>query len=76
MHHLKRNVAMIASTAVLGTIGVGGLMAAHADSSPAPAHSSVQTSGTTETNDGADQGPDANPNQPGHQDANETGESN
>ena len=32
--------------------------------------------GAEETNDGADQGPDANPNEPGHQDADESGETN
>jgi hypothetical protein len=32
--------------------------------------------GAEEANDGADQGPDANPNEPGHQDADETGETN
>jgi hypothetical protein len=32
------------------------------------------TDGAEEANDGPDQGPDANPNEPGHQDADESGE--
>lgn len=81
MRNLKRNAAVVGAGAIIATLGLGGVMSAQASSTPAPAHTQVQkTSGgerageTAETNDGADVGPDANPNEPGHQDANEKGE--
>jgi hypothetical protein len=77
MRNIRRNAAVIAATAVIGTVGIGGVMAAQADTTPkAPAGSSVQSgpAGDEETADGPDQGPDANPNEPGHQDADESGE--
>lgn len=77
MSNIKRNLALIGSTAVIASVGIGGVMAAQADTGTAPSHSAVQKSETPEvgeTEDGPDQGPDANPNEPGHQDADETGE--
>ncbi|MDQ4055770.1 MAG: hypothetical protein M3237_24185 [Actinomycetota bacterium] len=77
MRNLKRNAAVIAATAVIGSVGIGGVMAAQADTTPkAPAGSSVQSvpAGAEETADGPDQGADADPNEPGHQDADESGE--
>jgi hypothetical protein len=40
-----------------------------------PAKEAAEGPEAVEENDGPDQGPDANPNQPGHQDADESGES-
>ena len=77
MSNIKRNLALIGSTAVIASVGIGGVMAAQADTGKSPSHPAVQKSETAEvgeTADGPDQGPDANPNEPGHQDANETGE--
>jgi len=75
MRNLKRNAALIASTAVIASAGVGGVMAAQANSSSS-GDSTDESSQTDveETSDGPDQGPDANPNEPGHQDADESGE--
>ena len=79
---LRRNAAAIAVAGTLSALGVGGLMAAHADdSSPRVSqqdkgdgdgeqNDATEVEGDGETNDDAtDQGPDANPNEPGHQDA-------
>jgi len=76
MRNIRRNAALIASTAVIASVGIGGVMAAKANDSTSPDKSTVQTpgNGAEETSDGPDQGPDANPNEPGHQDANESGE--
>jgi hypothetical protein len=77
MSNIKRNLALIGATAVIASVGIGGVMAAQADTGTSPSHPAVQKSGTAEvgeTADGPDQGPDANANEPGHQDANETGE--
>ncbi|MFC5727867.1 MULTISPECIES: hypothetical protein [Nocardioides] len=78
MGSIRRNAALIAAAAVVGSLGIGGVMAAQADSNThAPASSSVVQSGSNgaeEKADGPDQGPDANPNEPGHQDADESGE--
>ncbi len=80
MRNIKRNAAVIAAGAVIASVGIGGVMTAQADNTPAhqsPANLSVQNSGADEaeeTSDGPDQGADANPNEPGHQDANESGE--
>ncbi len=71
MRNVKRNAALIASAAVIASVGIGGVMAAQAHSSNG---SSDQTSEVEETSDGPDQGPDADPNEPGHQDADESGE--
>ena len=76
MRNIRRNAALIASTAVIASVGIGGVMAAKANDSTSPDKSTVQTpgNGAEETSDGPDQGPDANLNEPGHQDANESGE--
>lgn len=56
-------------------------MSAHANTTSPPSHAQVQKAAgsekageTPETSDGADVGPDANPNEPGHQDANQQGQ--
>lgn len=88
MKKLNRTAAVVGTAAVLAALGLGGAVtAAQADTNPAP--STVQTSdgdgevndateGTEtesqEAEDGPNQGPDANPNEPGHQDADESGE--
>ncbi|MFZ2503577.1 MAG: hypothetical protein WAW88_13015 [Nocardioides sp.] len=88
MRNLKRNAAITGAAAILTALGVGGAVTAQATTNdPAPI---VQQSdgdgevgdatevkgaeGAEEANDGPDQGPDANPNEPGHQDADESGE--
>jgi hypothetical protein len=81
MKNLKRNIAITSTAAILAAVGIGGTVAAQA-ATDSPTQSVVQSDGdgevndATEINDGPDQGPDANPNQPGHQDADETGEAN
>ncbi|GAA1807852.1 hypothetical protein GCM10009795_061320 [Nocardioides hankookensis] len=94
MKHLKRNAALVAATAVIAAVGIGGVMTATADSPRGSGHSQTEKSdgdgeidddGTevgevdgaeeAETNDDAtDTGPDANPNEPGHQDASDAGD--
>ncbi len=68
----RRNAAVIAAAAVIGAVGIGGVVTAQADpGTPAPS----QVGGDGETNDDAtDTGPDANPDEPGHQDASDTQE--
>lgn len=87
MKNLKRNIAITSTAAILAAVGIGGTVAAQA-TTDSPMQSVVQSDGdgevndaaeaegATETNDGPNQGPDANPNEPGHQDADETGEAN
>ena len=72
----RRNLAVLAAAAVVGSVGIGGVMNAQADNGDAPATNHSTTTdqgdgdGDGETNDDAsDTGPDANPNEPGHQDA-------
>ncbi len=82
MRNLKRNVAVVGASAIIAALGLGGVMSAQASTNaPTPSTSHVQKSGGTEAagesaekSDGADVGPDANPNEPGHQDADEKGE--
>ncbi|MFT4262028.1 MAG: hypothetical protein QM572_01475 [Nocardioides sp.] len=88
---IKRNFAVIAAAAIVGALGIGGVVTANADSgssTPTPSKVTPDTSdgdgevpdsqeteeGTDgETNDDAtDTGPDANPNEPGHQDASDS----
>ncbi|MCW2842258.1 MAG: hypothetical protein JWN22_174 [Nocardioides sp.] len=87
MKSLKRNAAVLTAAAVIGAVGIGGVMSANADS---PQHSggktqveqsdgdgeapdSTEAANDGETNDDAtDVGPDANPNEPGHQDASDS----
>lgn len=73
MRNLKRNVAITGAAAILTALGIGGAVTAQATpNSPAPIVQ--QSDGDGEVNDGPNQGPDANPNEPGHQDADESGE--
>ncbi len=85
MRNLKRNVAITGTVAILAALGIGGAVAAQATTSePAPivqqsdgdgeVDDATEVEGAEEADDGPDQGPDANPNEPGHQDADETGE--
>lgn len=82
MRTSKRTTIIGSVAAGLAALGIGGAVAAQATAEP---NSVVQQSdgdgetndaaeGDEEANDGPDQGPDANPNEPGHQDADETGE--
>src|SRR5262245_61207559 len=76
MRNLRRNAAIVAVTTVLAGLGIGGAVAhassGHSDRGPAQTE---QSDGDGETNDDAtDQGPDANPNEPGHQDASDAGD--
>ncbi len=85
MRNLKRNAAIAGAAAILAALGIGGAVTAQATTNdPAPivqqsdgdgeADDATEVEGAEETNDGPNQGPDANPNEPGHQDADETGE--
>ena len=87
MRNLKRNVAITGAAAILAALGIGGAVTAQAfPNSPAPivqqsdgdgeADDATEVEGAEEANDGPNQGPDANPKEPGHQDADESGESN
>lgn len=85
MKYLKRNAAVVGATAVIAALGVGGVMSAHANSpddstnqhavheqsdgdGEVPDSTEVENDGET-NDDASDVGPDANPNEPGHQDA-------
>jgi hypothetical protein len=86
MRNLKRNAALGGAAALLAALGFGGVVSAQAapHDTTAPvvqksdgggeANDATQPPGAEEAKDGPDQGPDANPNEPGHQDADETGE--
>jgi len=85
MRNLKRNAAITGAAAILAALGIGGAVTAQATTNdPAPivqqsdgdgeVDDATEVEGAEEANDGPDQGPDANPNEPGHQDADETGE--
>jgi hypothetical protein len=83
--NIKRNAAILIAAGAVGALGIGGVVGAQADSgSNTPQHSKVSKETSDgdgevpdakegsdgETNDDAtDTGPDANPNEPGHQDA-------
>jgi hypothetical protein len=67
MTNLKRNLALVASAGVVAALGFGGVMSANADTGAAP-------SGGQEVSDGPNVGPDANANEPGHQDASNAGD--
>ena len=86
MKNLKRNAAITGAAAILAALGIGGAVTAQATTNdPAPivqqsdgdgeVDDATEVEGAEEANDGPDQGPDANPNEPGHQDADESGES-
>ncbi len=81
MRNLKRNAAVVGASAIIAALGLGGVMSAQASGTHAPSHSQVQKSGGdepagegVEEGDGPNVGPDANPNEPGHQDADESGD--
>ena len=84
MRNLKRNVAITGAAAILAALGLGGVVAAQASDNPTSivqqsdgdgeVDDATEVEGTEEADDGANQGPDANPNEPGHQDADESGE--
>ena len=85
MRNIKRNVAVIGAGAVIAGFGIGGVMTAQAATSTQGSDTSVVQTDTrkgegpegteaAESDDGPDVGPDANPNEPGHQDADESGE--
>ena len=79
MRNIKRNVALVGASTVIAAFGVGGVMTAQAspgEGSGTSRSTSVveQDNEATETDDGPNVGPDANPNEPGHQDADESGE--
>ena len=77
MSNLKRNLAVIGSTAVFATLGLGGAMAANASPSHTSGHAVVQKAASTEqgeTADGPNVGVDASATEPGHQDASDTGD--
>jgi len=67
MTNLKRNVAIAASAGVIAALGFGGVMSANADTGPTPSEGQ-------EVSDGPNVGPDANANEPGHQDASDAGD--
>ena len=66
MTNLKRNLAIVASAGVVAALGFGGVMSASADTGTAPSESEVS--------DGPNVGPDANADEPGHQDASDAGD--
>jgi hypothetical protein len=82
--NIKRNTAVMVAATAVGAIGIGGVVTANADNGSAPQdkvtshHEKSDGDGEVpdaeegsdgETNDDAtDTGPDANPNEPGHQD--------
>ena len=77
MRNLKRNTAITGAAAILATLGISGAVTAQASTNaPAPivqqsdgeVDDATEVEGAEEANDGPDQGPDANPDQPGHQD--------
>jgi len=86
MRNLKRNASIAGAAVILAALGIGGAVTAQASTNnPAPivqqsdgdgeADDAAEVEGVEEADDGPDQGPDANPNEPGHhQDADETGE--
>jgi hypothetical protein len=100
---LRRNAAVIAAASIIGALGIGGVVTAHADNGSGGGSGSQTTEKSDgdgevpdaqendaneqgegaedpsddaadgETNDDAtDTGPDANPDEPGHQDASDT----
>ncbi len=85
MKNLTRNTAITGAAAILAAFGFVGVANAQASTqNPTPivqqsdgdgeVDDATEVEGAEEANDGPDQGPDANPNEPGHQDADESGE--
>ncbi|CAN5485843.1 hypothetical protein BH11ACT8_BH11ACT8_05620 [soil metagenome] len=88
---LKRNAAILAAAAIVGGLGIGGLVTANADSPSAGPKTGASTtdrgdgdgevpdaqeqqSDGESNDDGTDVGKDADPNEPGHQDATDAGD--
>jgi hypothetical protein len=67
----KRTLAVVSAGVVIVALGGTGVALASGNSGPDKPPTSASTGSETELNDGPNQGPDANPNEPGHQDANE-----
>ena len=85
MRNIKRNAALVGASTIIAAFGVGGVMTAQASTGPDTGGSSVvqkdtekqeapEGSEAAETDDGPNVGKDANPNEEGHQDADESGE--
>jgi hypothetical protein len=76
MRNLKRNVALVGATGVIAAAGLGGVMSAQANTSTSgtPSVQNTEAPETGAADDGPNQGPDANPSEPGHQDADESGD--
>ena len=79
MRNLKRNAAIAGAAAILAALGVGGAVTAQASTNdPAPivqqSEGDGEVEGAEEAADGPNQRPADNPNEPGHQDAAESGE--
>ncbi len=85
MRNIKRNVAIASAAAILSALGIGGAVTAQATTNDSASivqqsdgdgevNDATEVEGAEEADDGPDQGPDANPNEPGHQDADESGE--
>ena len=72
----KRTLAVVSAGVVIAALGGTGVALASGNSGPDKPPTSASTGSETEVNDGPNQGPDANPNEPGHQDANEAQDSN
>lgn len=71
MDKRNRYLALVGSTALIAALGVGGAMTAQADTGTTPDSGQSEEG---EMSDGPNVGPDADPNEPGHQDADESGE--
>jgi hypothetical protein len=75
MKNLKVRIALVAATGVIGAVTVGGVLAAQADSPQGGSNPDHTSQSDGETNDDAtDTGPDADPNEAGHQDADDQNE--
>lgn len=78
MTNRRRNIAIIAAGAAVAAVGFGGVMSASADTgSSTNGDATVNQSAQgdeQEVSDGPNEGPDAIPNEPGHQDASDAGD--
>ena len=84
MRNLKRNAAISGTVAILVAVGVGGAVTAQASDNSASiiqqsdgdgeTDDAEEVEGVEEIDDGANEGPDANLSEPGHQDVDESGE--
>ncbi len=84
----RRNAAIIGAASILAALGIGGVVTAQADQGSTGQQQSQVGDGDGEQNDATevesdaevnddatDQGPDADPNEPGHQDASDEADS-